>query len=88
MHHLAIIDLTEDEAPLSTEQEALDTHDEGVAEINLKLQAVIVSIPPPLHTPTTVIDSCPNRTVLGRRTAQLQLSTTPLDSWKDWRSQR
>ena len=73
VHHLSIVDLTEDETQLSTEQEALDTHDEGVAELNLKLQAVMISIPPPSPTPTTVIDSHSNRTVLRRRSAQLQV---------------
>ena len=41
MHHLAIVDLTDDEDALVTEQDALDAHDDDVSRIGLRLRKVI-----------------------------------------------
>ena len=40
-HHLAIIDLVDDEGTLITEQNALDTHDDAVSDISTHLNALL-----------------------------------------------
>ena len=70
--HFTIIDVTEDEVQLAEEQETLDSHDNEVADLNLRLQALI--IPATTPPPPLAIDSHPpsNRDILERCSAQLQ----------------
>jgi hypothetical protein len=42
-HHHALIDLTDDEDVLAKEQEALDSHDDLVAELTVRVKEVIAS---------------------------------------------
>ena len=51
--HFAVIDVLEDEEQLTLEQDVLDNHDDELAELNLRLQALMVpTISAPLPTPT------------------------------------
>ena len=76
--HFAIIDVLEDEGQLAEEQDALDTHDEELSELNLRLQAIMdaahaATVPPsPTPTPASEVHPLPSRAVLERRSAQLQ----------------
>lgn len=72
-HHLAIMDVViEDEEQLSTEQEALDQHDEDITTLSVRLQVLLSSAPatPTVTRPET--RHLPDRAVLERRSAQLQ----------------
>ncbi len=73
--HFSVIDVLEDEQQLTLEQDVLDKHDDELAELDLRLQALMVptiSAPPPTLTDS---DSRPlsGRTLLERRSAQLQV---------------
>ena len=63
--HLTIIDLIEKEEDLGAEQTALDEHDDHVASLTVRLQALITGG----DTPITKIDE---REVLSRRIKRLQ----------------
>ena len=71
-HHLAIVDVTEEEEQLTLEQEALDQHDDDVMTFSMRLQ--VLSAPtvrtPPEHVPESRLPS--GRTVFERRLTQLQ----------------
>ncbi len=42
-HHLSIVDLTDGEESLAEEQEALDSHDDQVGELNVRVQRLVAS---------------------------------------------
>ena len=63
VHHYAIVDHTEDEAALHDEQEALDGHDDDVAQLGLRIQQLMAACSTP--------DSSP-RKVSAKRLARLQ----------------
>ena len=42
-HHYLIVDLTDDEGALEAEQEALDAHDENVAQLGIRIQRLITA---------------------------------------------
>ena len=70
-HHLAIMDVLEDEGQLEAEQEALAKHDDGVMELSLRLQAL--SVPTPPISTATETHPPPDRAIVERRLAQLQV---------------
>ena len=45
-HHHALIDLTDDEDALAKEQEALDSHDDLVAELTVRVKQIIAVLSP------------------------------------------
>ena len=49
--HFAVIDVIDDEGQLAVEQDALDKHDDELADLNLRLQVLMnpaTTTPPPL----------------------------------------
>ena len=42
-HHYSIVDLTDDEGGLATEQAALDDHDENIAQLGIRIQRLIAA---------------------------------------------
>ena len=76
MRHFAILDVLDDDDQLATEHDTLDNHDDEVADLSLRLQALLASTATtPLRSLSPVHDSrSPSSTyaVLERRSAQLQ----------------
>ena len=72
--HIAVIDVLDDETQLATEQENLDNHDDEIADLNLRLQALMVPVTTPSPTPSSLSDHrpLPTRAILEQRSAQLQ----------------
>lgn len=50
VHHFTIVDLTEEEEALKGEQEALDGHDDDVAQLGVRIQQLISTLSTPLLT--------------------------------------
>ena len=71
-HHHALIDLIDDEDALAEEQEVLDTHDDLVAELSVRVKQVIVA-----SSPSTSESSC---RISSRKLAHLQKSLTTITS--------
>ena len=71
-HHHALIDLIDDEDTLAKEQEVLDTHDDLVAELSVRVKQVIVA-----SSPSTSESS---RRISSRKLAHLQKSLTTITS--------
>ena len=72
--HFAVIDVLDDEQQLADEQETLDNHDDEVADLDLRIQALMVAAatPPPPITTTTDARPLTNCAILERRSVQLQ----------------
>ena len=64
--HLAIVDLTEGDEPLEAEQVTLDTHDDLVASLTIRLMALIESTNP---APSPRIEG---RELLARKCTRLE----------------
>lgn len=43
IHHYSIVDLTDDEGALETEQAALDDHNENIAQLRIHIQHLITA---------------------------------------------
>ncbi len=71
-HHLAIMDVIEDEEQLGAEQEALDQHDEDTTTLSVRLQVLLSSAPVTSTVTPPETRHLPDRAVLERRSAQLQ----------------
>ena len=72
--HFAIIDVLEDEEQLAGEQDILDKHDDELADLHLRLQAMMITVTTPSPAPTSpsAASPLPNHGILERRSAQLQ----------------
>lgn len=65
--HFAVIDVLDDEGQLAVEQDALDKHDDELADLNLRLQALMnpaATTPPPSATPAPEARLLPRRAIL------------------------
>lgn len=70
--HNALVDLIEDDATLSQEQETLDTHDDLVAELSVRIKHVIA------NSSSSANDS--SSRIISRKLAHLQRTLDSIDS--------
>ena len=56
--HVAIINVVEDEGPLAEEQDVLDTHDEELFQLNLRLQAFMRAATAATTPSPSYVNSC------------------------------